>query len=356
YSISARKFSKTHVFVLFMNNVWGPDIIATFGFPVSHSLLLWPLCAFFLAFPYHYFTKFSISLEKWKKLEIIELKRRKLSFSQTFFLILAGGILHLYLDFMINNVGYIILIPGFANFEGVFFTLFDLNLLFKYELFPINPILSTFIGGLFILGFVFLFIRFLKINSRKEGFLLILYIILFSVIFSILGQTFTLSHPDLGAIIYIILFWGMPMILIVLSTKKKKIMAQNSQIKEIKEHQRDQLKTISVILFFSGLLILGISLICMIFNSEIINYLISLDSEIGRYINFESGMALAFFLELSGILFTIMLVISSIGFFYRIEKVRRLNIIIGILFIWTIVGLVLACKLSEDSIKKEFSK
>ena len=355
YSISMGKFSKTHVFILFMNNVWGPDIIATFGFPISHSLLLWPLCAFFLTYPYHYFTKFSFKTESWKRFEIMELQKRKLTFSQTFFLVLAGGIMHLYLDFMINNVGYIILIPGIGNFRGLFFTLYDLNILFDYGLFPLNPILSIVIGGLFILGFIFLFLRFLKNNSKKEGYLIILFIIVFSVLFALFGQTFTLSHPDLGALLYIILFWGIPMILLVLSCKEIKVLGTRIPTKEKKEKKRNQLKVISLILLFSGVLILCISLVCMIFNREIVNYIISFDpEEIGRYINFETGMLLAFFLELCGIIFTIILIISSIGLFYRIKKIWYLTIIIGVFFIWTVVGLALACKLSENSIKKEF--
>ncbi|MFX0148343.1 MAG: hypothetical protein ACFE8E_11440 [Candidatus Hodarchaeota archaeon] len=355
YSISSGKFSKTHIFVLFMNNVWGPDIIATFGFPISHSLLLWPLCAFFLTYPYHYFTKFSFKLQSWKKFQIIEFKQRKLSFLQTFFLVLAGGIMHLYLDFMINNVGYIILIPGIVNFKGVFFTLYDLNILFNYGLFPLNPIFSIFVGGLFILGFVFLFIRFLKNTSKREGYLILLFIIIFSVFFSLFGQTFTLSHPDLGALLYIMLFWGIPMILLVLSCKEIKVLEKDIPIKQKREKKRDQIKMISLILVFSGVLISCISLVCMRFNREIINYIISFDpEEIGRYINFECGMFLAFFLELCGITFTIILTVSSIGLLYRIEKIWHLTVIIGLLFIWTVAGLALACKLSEDSIKKEF--
>jgi len=355
YSISDGKFSKIHIFIFFMNNVWGPDLIATIGLPISHSILLWPLCAYFLTFPYHYFTKFTVNLKDWRKFEIVELKEKRLTFSQTFFLVLAGGIMHLYLDFMINNMGYIVLVPSIANFDTVSFTLYDLNVLFKYGLFPINPILSVFIGGFFILGFIFLFIRLLKFYSKREAILVLIYMIVFSVIFSLLGQTFTLSHPDLGAILYIMLFWGIPLILIVLSTKESKIISLKNRTNEKGKKHRDQIKRISRILLFSGILIIIISLILMIYNAEIINYAISLNPEgMSRYINFESGVLLAFLLELFGIIFAVILVICSIGLAYRIEKIWYLTIYIGILFIWTVLGLALACKLCEDTVKTEF--
>lgn len=355
YSISDGKFSKIHIFIFFMNNVWGPDLIATIGLPISHSILLWPLCAYFLTFPYHYFTKFTVNLKNWRKFEIIELKEKRLTFSQTFFLVLAGGIMHIYLDFMINNMGYIVLVPGIANFGTVSFTLYDLNVLFKYGLFPINPILSVFIGGLFILGFIFLFIRLLKFYSKREVYLVSLYIIVFSVIFSLLGQTFTLSHPDLGAILYIMLFWGIPMILIVLSTKESKIIDLKNHKKEKGKKSRDPIKRVIIILLFTGILMIIISLIFMRYNREIINYaLFSNPEEMSRYINFESGILLAFSLELCGIIFAVIIIICSIGLYYRIKKVWQLTIVIGILFIWTVLGLALACKLCEDTIKTEF--
>ena len=355
YSISDRKFSKMHIFIFFMNNIWGPDLIATIGLPISHSILFWPLCAYFLTFPYHYFTKFTVNLKSWRKFEIIELKEKTLTFSQTFFLVLAGGIMHNYLDFMLNNMGYIVLVPSIANFDTVSFTLYDLNVLFKYGLFPINPILSVLIGGLFILGFIFLFIRLLKFYTKREAFLVLFYIVVFSVIFSLLGQTFTLSHPDLGAILYIMLFWGIPMILLVLSTKEGKSNDIKNHKKEKRNKNRDHIKRISRILLFTGILMIIISLIFMIYNREIINYAISLNpEEMSRYFNFESGVLLAFLLELCGIILAVVLIICSIGLSYRIKRIWQLTIDIGILFIWTVLGLALACKLSEDTIKTEF--
>ncbi|MFX0018753.1 MAG: hypothetical protein ACFFB1_12455 [Promethearchaeota archaeon] len=355
YSISDGKFSKTHIFIFFMNNIWGPDLIATIGLSISHSILLWPLCAYFLTFPYHYFTKFTVNLKSWRKFDIIEVKEKRLTFLQTFYLVLAGGIMHLYLDFMINNMGYIVLVPNIINFDTVSFSLYDLNVLFKYGLFPINPILSVFIGGSFILGFIFLFIRLLKFYSKREVFLVLLYIFVFSVIFSLLGQTFTLSHPDLGAILYIMLFWGIPMILIVLSTKESKIKDLKNHKKEKEKKKRDHTKRISRILVFTGILMIVITSIFLRYNREIINYALSLNpEEMSRYINFESGLLLAVLLELCGIIFAVILVICSIGIHYRINKIRQLTIGIGILFIWTVLGLALACKLSEDTIKTEF--
>jgi len=75
FYISDGKFSKTHAFILMLNNYFGPDAGYLVGLGnYTHSYLFWPLFAIVLTFFYHYFTKFTIKLDGIKDIELIELE------------------------------------------------------------------------------------------------------------------------------------------------------------------------------------------------------------------------------------------------------------------------------------------
>ncbi|HEY0090292.1 MAG TPA: hypothetical protein VGB37_15695, partial [Candidatus Lokiarchaeia archaeon] len=74
YYISDGKFTKTHVFILFLCNYLGPDVGWVLGIGhYTHSLTFWPIFAIVLAYLYRYFTRFTIKTEGFKKFEIIDL-------------------------------------------------------------------------------------------------------------------------------------------------------------------------------------------------------------------------------------------------------------------------------------------
>ncbi len=99
YYLSNGKFSKNHVFILCLNNYLGPDVGWAIGIgSFTHTLVGYFFFAFILAIFYHYFTRFTITYESIKKIEIIDLERPKLAYINTYFLVLAGGVMHNYLD------------------------------------------------------------------------------------------------------------------------------------------------------------------------------------------------------------------------------------------------------------------
>jgi hypothetical protein len=220
YYISDGKFSKTHVFVLFLNNYLGPDVGWVLGLgAITHSIIFWPVFAFILSYFYHYFTRFTIEIDGIKNIKLVDLERHKLSYINVYFLVLAGGIMHNYLDGVMNRGGDFYIIPEISSYSGVTWTIDDFMQLWEIGFLGSFPIVALVVGVVLIFGFIFLFIWFLKKNSRKAGLITFTYITSFMVFFFLFGAITTGEHSDAGAIVYIGLFWAIPLACCVLSTR-----------------------------------------------------------------------------------------------------------------------------------------
>ena len=148
YYISNGKFTKTHAFIFFLCNYLGPDVGWVLGIGrFTHSLLFWPLFALILAYLYHYFTRFTIRIDSIKNVEIIDLEGYKLHYFNTYLLVLAAGILHLYLDGIMNKEGEFRIIPQLPlNYEGLYWTLNDFFIFGEEGVLQIHFLISIFIG------------------------------------------------------------------------------------------------------------------------------------------------------------------------------------------------------------------
>jgi len=283
YYISDGKFTKTHVLILFFNNYYGPDAGYLCGLGTyTHTLMFWPIFALILTVIYHYFTKFTIKINGIKNIEIIELDEYKLSYLNTYFLVLAGGIMHIYLDGILNAAGVLMIIPPVGNYEGLYPMLEDLVIFWQEGALDISRPISLFVGISFIFGFVLVYIYFLttisKRNLDKKVLIPILYIIAFIIFFYLAGWICTGVHPDAGAIIYVCLYWGAPLILCVLSTKEFQFLKGEKKVR-VKSKEKAEIDLVIMNKYKIYYLIVGIlaiieGILLIIFNSNLINYLI----------------------------------------------------------------------------------
>ena len=442
YYISSGKFTKAHVFILFLNNYLGPDVGWVFGIGFfTHTLFVWPFFALALATIYRYFTRFSLKIDGIKKMEIIDLERPELSYLNTYLIVLAAGIMHIHLDDLLNYNGVFVIMPQFSStLKGLTWTLEDFTNFWKVGLFQINIVLVFIIGISFIFGFVFVFVWYLKKMSKKEGMLLILYVIAFMVFYYLAGSLTTVFHPDAGAIIYVSLFWLMPLILSVLSTREFKflkerriIFSKSTHLFEKKgisviliylylvagilctfggllsmifienllnyllktaifditdafqiyiavilinislltigiveilswnylrkcENQYRKLLIIVLWLFASGLFGLIFSLIALFLNEPIVTYIFSLYGQIiSTYFSFEEILLL---LTISGTIFLIVSLLNficAIGLTIKNKGIWKLSTWYHLIFSWTIIGLLIACAINENSVKIAFN-
>jgi len=356
YYISDGKFTKTHVFILFLCNYLGPDVGWVLGIGhYTHSLTFWPIFALILAYLYRYFTRFTIKMDGFKRFEIIDLEKPKLRYLNTYFLVLASGIMHICLDGLINDEGMFILIPQIPVLnKEITFTLHDLNLFWNEGLFQINFFLAMQLGIMFIFGFIFVFTYFLKKETKFTGFVVILYILAFMIYFFLVGSISTSFHPDGGAIIYLTVFWITPIALCVLSTRKFKYYRNKEQLKKTHYHN---LQIVSIWLLTSGFLALIYSIFGFIFNKEILKRIFSnYKTQVSNYFTYNQVYYLLLSMEIFLLTISLLNFLSAFGLIFKNQKIWRFTILYHLIFLWTLIGLLVACALSENNVKEQFNK
>ncbi len=358
FYISNGKFTKTHAFILILNNYFGPDIGWLIGLGYyTHRLVSWFFFSMALALFYYYITKFTFESDKLKKFEIIDLEKHKLSYFQTFCLVLAGGILHIYLDDTINYEGIYHLIPQIPMvYDGLEMNLHDFTSLCLEGVIEMNAIISLIIGLIFILGYVFVFTWFLKYTSRKNMGVVLIFIASFIAFFILAGASSTGDHGDAGAIAYVSLYWITPIMLCTLSTKSYLIIkSEEKSIREFKLFQKDRgkkvLNIISIWLLIIGAIGVTLGIIGIIFIDVLESFLVS-----AYGILFWMYDVRLIVIIVGGVLLALSIIdfICVIGLQFKNTKIWKFTIYFHLIISWTIIGLVIACALSENSIKNLF--
>ena len=336
FYISDGKFSKTHAFILMLNNYFGPDAGYLVGLgDYTHSYLFWPLFAVVLTFIYHYFTKFALNLNGIKDIELTELDEHKLTFLNTFFVVLAGGFMHCYLDGMMNWKGVFMLSPEIGSNAALHPTLDDVFNLWWNGLLDVNPILALTIGIMFIFGFVFVIVWFLKKNTFRAGVVVIIYLVSFMVFFALAGNMTTMIHPDGGAVVYVSLFWALPFTSIVLSTRKFEFLNRERKIVEKKESTNNFLKLLFLVI---GLITIIEGLALLIFQDFVITKII-------EYLPLASTFRDQFLLAFS----VISILLIGIGIFIillwlNLRKIEKHNgNLLRVSLIFLIAGTITIC-------------
>ncbi|MHA1467401.1 MAG: hypothetical protein ACTSP6_04895 [Promethearchaeota archaeon] len=360
YYLNKEKFTKTHVFIFFLCNYLGPDVGWVLGIGYfTHSLVFWPFFALLLAFFYHYFTRFTIKIDGIKNIEIIDLEGYKLHYVNTYLLVLGAGILHNYLDGIMNKVGEFRIIPQLTdNYEETFWTLNDLNTFGQYGILPIHFLISIIVGVSLIFGFVFLFIWFLKKSSIKKAIMIWIYILVFVIFFYLAGSVITVFHPDGGAIIYISIFWASPLILCVLSTKEFNFIKRDENgLIPLKQRHIDKglVKYILIIACLSifGLIMFIFSVLGIIYHEDIVRRVYTNNGDrISEYFSYSEFNLLFLAAVIFQLVISIINIISAIGLASRNKYMWKFAVYSNLIFSWTIIGLTIACALNETSVKK----
>lgn len=357
YYISEGRFSKTHCFTLFLNSYLGPDVGWVIGIGrYSHSLLFWPIFAFFLAYVYHYFTRFTIKIDGIRNIELIDLERYKLQYFNTFLLVLAAGIMHIYLDGVVNKGGKFSVIPEIIPvYEGLVWTYEDFFLFGVEGVFPLYTLVSMFIGVSLIFGFIFLFVWFLKNNSKKTALIVFIYIVVFIIFFYLVGSIATMFHLDGGALIFVGIFWVIPLMLCTMSVKDFKFMRNDT--KTFVRTNRPQTKLLLVIIWLlvMGLISLIFSILGLINNETIVSSIYSRNEEqISEYFSYNDLFIMILAIEIVVLVISILNFMCVTGLLLKNKKVWKFTVYYHLIFSWTIIGLIIACVLSETPIKEMF--
>lgn len=298
YFLTNKRFTKTHVFILFMNNYLGPDVgWALLIGEFTHSILGMSVFAFILAIFYSYFSRFT---PDFKNKVLIDHGYNRVPYMNTYLLVLAGGIMHLYLDGIMNYVGNFGILPELGSYEGFWISIQDLNELWRFSAIGIDTMLSVGVGVVFIIVLIYGFPYLLKQNENKIIPFIIIFIIPFMVCFYLLGNMILAYHPDAGAIIYVILYHLLPLGFMVLSVK-----SSEKPIQERKTHNKDGMtrlrenssQIIMKIYAVVGLIFIGGGCIAIILKNYLIEVISNFSAFWGTY-----ATELTIFIILAGIL------------------------------------------------------
>ena len=357
YYISEGKFSKTHCFIFFLNNYLGPDVGWVLGIGrFSHSLLFWPLFAFILAYIYHYFTRFTIKIDGIRNIEIIDLERHKLHYFNTYLLVLAAGIMHIYLDGVVNKGGRFSVIPEIVPvYEGLFLTYEDFFLFGVDGVFPLYFLVSMFIGISLIFGFIFLFVWFLKNNSKKTALIVFIYIVVFMLFFYLVGSISTMFHLDGGAIIFVSIFWLIPLMLCTMSIKEFKFLRNDKKSYVRTNRPRIRFSLVITWLLVMGLVSLIFSVLGLMNNEAIVSNIYTRnEDQISEYFSYNDLFIMILAIEIVHLVISILNFICIIGLLFKNKNIWKFTVYYHLIFSWTIIGLIISCVLSEAPIKEMF--
>ncbi len=288
YYISDKKFTKYHVFILFMNNYLGPDVgWVVDGGILSHNVFGFCIIALPLAAIYSYFTRFS---PDFRRKELTDLGKVRLPYLNTYCLVVAGGTLHNYLDGIINGGGHFSLAPSLGTIPGWSPTIADFQGLWNDGVLNIG-FLAILIGIPFIMGFIYYFTYFLKHTPRKAVLGITIYIAAFMLVFYLFGMP-TTGHNEAGAIAFVTLFWVFPLSMITLSVKipvkvatPDKRPQENSNIPLVEEGeltptaQQENMgvslgKIVVIFFFLVGALLLLAGIGCLVLPNYIVQWVV----------------------------------------------------------------------------------
>lgn len=299
---------------------------------------------------YHYFSKFSLKSEKITQIELVELDKPKLNFLNVYFLMIAGGTMHNYLDSIINRGGVFPMTPEIS------LTIQNFMDLWYEPAVEVNLIFSAIVGIMFIFGFIFIFVWFLKNYSLQNLIFPLIYITGFLILFHLTGSVTTLFHSDAGAIFYVFLIWLPVMGGISLSVKEFSHTRKDKKRFNLKERPKTLLNFISAWFLMGAIVLFFGSLLGLIFNEAIITWLFNeWGTQIEEYLTFTQVMETAIGLEVFLLCISALNFICTFGLIIRNRTLWRITIYYQFCISWTLIGLFIACLLSKDSIKTQFN-
>ncbi|MBN2153581.1 MAG: hypothetical protein JW839_19150 [Candidatus Lokiarchaeota archaeon] len=216
YLISDKRFSKYHVMILFLSNYLGPDLGWVLGIgDFTHTYAGYIVFAFFLALFYSYFTRFS---PDFKRRTLVDSGCNRVPYAAAFFLACAGGIMHIYLDGVMNHRGNFHLFPEIGTFEETIVSINDFFNFWYEPLVPASAAVSLIAGMGLVLAFIPFFWYMLKNLDRWFALKVGAFVGAFMALYYLVGSLTTL-HADGGAVLYVALFWAIPFGLCALAMK-----------------------------------------------------------------------------------------------------------------------------------------
>ncbi|MHA1679493.1 MAG: hypothetical protein ACTSUE_00700 [Promethearchaeota archaeon] len=318
YIISDKKFSKYHVMIFVLANYPGPDIGWVLGIGYfTHAYAGFFLFASILAFIYAYFTRFS---PDFKNRELVDGGYNRVPYASAFLITSAGGLMHIYLDGVMNHQGVFHLFPALGSLDEFVFSINDFFNFWYDPQVTGAPVFALIAGMAFVMGFIVFFLYLLKNMDSRFALKVGAFMGAFMVLYFIFGN-FTTLHAEGGAILYVTLFWVTPFGLCALAMKLPAPSAPPAKRGRLKQKFVPTLLGSSI---FIGVLSLVIGVAVLVLVDEITPSIVGLWAPLAPH---ETPLH-AFFVLL-GIVFTALGCWNLFKFvYYKKRKDANVNLVV----------------------------
>jgi hypothetical protein len=337
------KFNYKVALIFLANNIYGPDIVFLFIGTPFHSILGFLIIAIPLALFYSYFSRFSlIKSDKKFPLKFVDDGIREVNWKNSYCITAAGGFSHFFIDQFFHWEKEMTLWPGIT------FTQDDMLAWSGSAYHTLSPLIL--IGDVFIISTIILSLYFFK-KGYKNTFKFFL-IITGIAIFLMLGISTTVftGEREYAVIVAIFMYIFLPLFLLMYAARD--ISEHPKQTPEVPKIKRKNLLFIvSLISIFFGLFIILYAYLMTSNVHAVAKYI----STSGTSKNEDVIIAIRF-LALVYTVLSVILIISSIGLFFKLNFCRYIVIIVCLYFFIFAFPLAIALFLCEKDVKKLFGK
>jgi len=337
------KFNYKVAFIFLANNIYGPDIVYLFPGTPFHSILGFLIIAIPLALFYSYCSRFSlIKSDKMFPLKFVDDGIREVNWKNSYCITAAGGFSHFFIDQFFHWEKEMNLWPGIT------FTQDEMLAWSGYAYHTFTPIMI--IGDFLVISTIILSLYFFKKGSKKTSMLLL--IITGIALFLMLGVSTSIfgGEREYAVIVAVLVYIFIPLSLLMYAARN--ISENPKQTPEVPKIKRKNLLFIvSLISIFFGLFIILYAYL-MTSNIQAVANLIAA-SGTSKY---EDIIITIRFIALIYTVLSVILIISSIGLFFKLNFCRYIVIIICLYFFIFAFPLAIALFLCEKDIKKLFGK
>lgn len=333
------RFHYSIAVVFLINNIFGPDLAFLFSFvdPGIHSIIGFTITAIPLSLVFSYLSRFQIENEQGRyKFRIIDTRTRVLSWTDAFLVTAAGGISHFFIDQFFHRELEMNLLPSLK---------ISLETMFEWSgeaYHTMNPIMVI---GEFLVVLVLILSPFFFSKGWKETTVVFISATLVALLLMILGSTEIFGgEREYAGIFAIFIYIFIPLFLILYVAR------------HLNEHPRTQIDTsklspiirlriIAIISTLVALAMVAYGLIALMMTDTIVDAI--------------GGLAVVTPTQIRGLAiyygsFGTLLLLGSLGLFFKLKIARILAIIGSAYFIIFGFPIGIAAFLFEDDIKTLF--
>jgi hypothetical protein len=338
-----KPFNYKVAFIFLANNIYGPDIVGLFFVIPTHSILGFAIMAIPLSLVFSYSSRFSlIKSEGTFPLKLIDGEIREVNWKNSYLISVAGGISHFFIDQFYHWE------QEMHIWQGIDITHDQMLSWGGTAYHVISPLMV--IGDIVVISTILLSL-YCFMKGYKETF----YLLLISTVVTVLLMLFVSTavfwaEREFGAIVHSLVYVLIPLFLLLYAARDvKDNPRQTPDVPKI--NRKTLLKIVAVISILFALFVMAYAYFAITYASYIAELIV--ESLGGNIAKLTVSVTIIGYIYMS---FAVVLLIASIGLFFKINVCRYIVITICTYFLIFGFPFAIALFLCEKDVKTLFGK